>query len=62
MDIANQGAVEKPFRLHPKILPGFLPVAFGVGNDGIYQLQNVLFAADIGKGVVLHALAEIDGV
>ena len=60
VDIADKGAVKKPFRLHPKILPGFLPVAFGVGDYGIYQLQNIFFAADIRKGVVTHGLLEID--
>lgn len=62
VDIADKGAVKKPFRLHPKILPGFLPVAFGVGDYGIYQLQNVLFAPQIGKGIVTHGLLEIDCV
>ena len=62
VDIADKGAVEKPFRLHPKILAGFLPVAFGVGDYGIYQLQNVFLAADIRKGVVTHGLFEIDCV
>jgi len=49
-------------RTHPKILPGFFPVAFGVGDYGIYQLQNVFFAADIRERVILHAFFEIDRV
>ena len=61
-NIADKGAVKKPFRLYPKILAGFLPVAFGVGNDCVYQLQNILFAADIRKGVIAHTLFEIDCV
>ena len=35
VDITDKGAVEKPFRFYPKILAGFLPVAFGVGDNGI---------------------------
>ena len=34
--------------------------AFGVGDYGIDELQNVLFAAEIGKGVVPHGFLEID--
>jgi len=62
VDIADKGAVKKPFRFHPKILAGFLPVAFGVGDYGIYQLQNVLFAPQIGKGIVTHGLFEVNRV
>ena len=36
--------------------------AFGVGDQGRYQLQNVLFRMDIGKGVVMVTFLEIDGV
>ena len=34
-DIADKRGVVELFRFYPKILPGFLPVAFGVGNNGI---------------------------
>ncbi len=61
-DVADKGAVKKPFRLHPKILAGFFPVAFGVGDNAIYQFQNILFTAEIGKGIVPHGFLEIDGV
>ena len=54
MDIADKGAVKKPFGLYPKILAAFFSVAFGVCDYGIYKFQNVLFAADIGKGIVPH--------
>ena len=60
--VADKGAVKKPFRFHPKILAGFFPVAFGVGDNGIYQFQNILFAAQIGEGIVPHGFLEIDGV
>ena len=32
-DVPDQGAVQKPFGLDPKILRGFFSVAFGVGDD-----------------------------
>src|SRR5699024_3711450 len=53
---------QRTSRTHPKIFRGFFPVAFGVGDDDIDQLQNILFAADVGEGVVFHALFEVDGV
>ena len=58
-NVADKGAVKEPFRFYPKILPGFFPVPFGVGNQGIYQFQNVFFAADIGKGIVFHTFFEV---
>ena len=36
------------------------PVAFGVGDYGIYQFQNVLFAADIRKGVIAVSYTHLD--
>ena len=39
-----------------------LLVALGVGDQTVYQLQNVLFAMDIREGVIVKALFEIDGV
>ena len=61
-DVPDQGAVQKPLGLDPKIFGGFFSVAFGVGDDDIDQLQNILFVADIGEGIVFHALFEVDGV
>ena len=37
-------------RTDPEIVPG-LAFAFGVGNQRRYQLQDVLFAMDIGERV-----------
>ena len=59
VDIADQSAVKEPLRFYPKILAGFFPVAFGVGDNGIYQLQNVFLAADIHKGVISHGFLEV---
>ena len=61
-DVADKGAVKEPFRFYPKILPGFFPVPFGVGNQGIYQFQNVFLAAEIGKGIVFHTFFEVNRV
>ena len=58
-NVADKGAVKEPFRFYPKIFPCFFPVPFGVGNQSIYQFQNVFFAAEIGKGIVFHAFFEV---
>ena len=39
-----------------------LCIALGVGHQGRDQFQNVLFAVDIGKGIVVHRLFEVNGV
>ena len=49
-------------RTYPKILCGFFAVALGVGDDGIYQLQDVLFAVQVGERVIPHGLGKIDGI
>ena len=61
-DVPDQGAVQKPLGLDPKILGGFFSVAFGVGNDNIDQFEDVFLRPDIGEGVVFHAFFEVDGV
>ena len=61
-DISDQGRVEKAFRFRPEILTGFFTVAFGVHDDGVYQLQNILFTAKICKGIVTHGFFEIDSI
>ena len=61
VDIADQGTVEQRFCLRPELITGFT-VAFGVGDQRGDKLQDVLFTVDIGKGIVVHALFEIDGI
>ena len=61
MDIADQGAVQQRFCLCPELVTGF-SIAFGIGNQGSDQLQNILFGVDIRKGIVVHGLFEVDGV
>ena len=61
VDVADERGVEQGFGFHPKIVPVFR-VAGGVGDQGRDQLQNVLFAVDIGEGVVVHGFFEVDRV
>ena len=48
VDVPDKGGVEQRFRLDPEIVSG-LAFAFGIGNQRCYQLQDVLFAMDIGE-------------
>ena len=61
MDIANQGTVQKRFSLSPKLITRF-SVSFRVGDEGRNQLQNILFAVNVGEGVIVHRLLEVDSV
>ena len=36
--------------------------ALGIGNEGGHQLQDILFAGNVGKRVVAHRFLEVDGV
>ena len=58
MDIANERTIEKRFCLDPKIVSG-LAFAFGIGDQRCYQLQDVLFAMDIGERVIVHGLLKL---
>ena len=61
MDVANQGTVQNRFRFRPELITGF-SVSFRVGDEGRYQLQNILFAVDVGEGVIVHRLFEVDSI
>ena len=61
-DVANECCVIELFCLHPKILTGFIAISLRVDDDRIDQFEDVLFAADVGEGVVVHGLAKIDCV
>ena len=61
VDIADERRVEQRLGLLPEVVPGF-PVPLGVGNEGRDQLQNILLAVDIRKGVVMVGLLEVDGI
>ena len=59
--IANKRAVQQGFCFYPEIVSG-LAFAFGIGDQRCYQLQDVLFAMDIGERVIVHGLLEVDGI
>ncbi len=62
MDVAHEGGIEKGLRLDPEIISGFA-FTLGVGDEGRHQLEDVLFALDVGKGiVVVHGFVEVDGI
>ena len=61
VDIPNEGAVQKRLGLNPKIVPG-LALALGVGDQRRDQFQDVLFGVDVGKGIIVHGLLEVDGI
>jgi hypothetical protein len=61
VQIGNQGSEQKTLRFFPEwISTG--PFTLGVGHQGRDQFQNVLFAVNIGKGVIVHGLFEVYGV
>ena len=59
MEIADQRGIQKRFGFGPELVSAFLPVG-SVGNQGSYQLQNILFTVDIGERIVVVGLSEID--
>ena len=61
MQIGDQGGEQKTLRFFPEWVPAG-PFTLGVGHQGRDQFQNVLFAVNIGKGVIVHGLFEVYGV
>ena len=61
MDIANKRAVQQGFCFYPEIVSG-LAFAFGIGDQRRDQLQDVLFAVNIRKGIIVHGLLEVQGI
>ena len=60
-EVADESGVEQGFRLAPEIVAA-LAVPLRVGDEGRDQLQNVLLAVDVGEGVIVHTLFEVDRV
>ena len=60
-EVADEGGVEQGFRLAPEIVAA-LAVPLRVGDEGRDQLQNVLLAVDVGEGVVVVGLFEVNRV
>ena len=61
-DVPDEGGIVQPLGLDPEIFTGFFALALGVEDQGVYQLQNVLLAADVGQRVVPHGLLEVDEI
>ena len=61
-DVADEGGIVQAFGLDPKILGTLFALALGVEDQGVHQLQNVLFAADVRQRVIFHGLLEVDEV
>jgi len=61
VQIGDQGGEQKTLRFFPEWVPAG-PFTLGVGHQGRNKFQNVLFAVDIGEGVIVHGLFEVDGV
>ena len=61
MQISDQGSKQKTFAFLPKWIAA-AAFSLRVGHQGCDQFQNVLFAVDIGEGVVVHRLFEVYGV
>ena len=61
MQIGDQGGEQKTLAFLPEGVSAG-PFALGVGHQGRDQFQNVLFAVNIGKGVIVHGLFEVYGV
>ena len=59
--IADQRRVEQHFRFLPKWIAA-LALAARIGNQAIYQFQDILFAMDIRQRIIVHALGKIDRV
>ena len=62
IDIANICRIKQTLGFHPKIFPGFIALAFGIYDQSVYQFQNILFAVQIVKRIIVHRLVEIDRV
>ena len=61
-DVPDEGGVVQALGLHPKILGALFSLAFGVEDQGVHQLQNILLAADVRQRVIPHGLLEVDEV
>ena len=61
VDIGDERRIEQLFGLLPELVPAFA-LALCVHHQGRHQLQDVLLRVDIGEGVIVHRLLEVDGV
>lgn len=61
MDVADQRRVKQRLGFRPELIAGFA-VPLGIGDQASNQLEDVLLRMDVGEGVVVHTLTEIDRV
>jgi len=61
VNVANQRHIEQRFRLNPEVVAAFA-LSLCVCYERRHQLQNVFFASDIRKRVVVHGLFETDDI
>ena len=54
-DVPQQGAIQKCFGLRPERIALFA-LALGVGDQGVYKLQDVRLVLDVGQRVIVHGL------
>ena len=52
-DVPQQGAIQKRFGLRPERITLFA-LALGVGDQGVYKLQDVRLVLDVGQRVIVH--------
>ena len=60
-DVAQQGAVQKRFRLRPERI-ALLAFALGVGNEGVDKFEDVSLGLDIRQRVIVHGLGKVDAI
>ena len=61
VNVADQRRVQQRLSLRPELIAGFA-VSLGIGDKGRDQLQDILFAVNIGEGVIVHGFLEVDRV
>ena len=61
VDIGDQRRIEQFFRLLPERISG-IPFSLCIDHQRCDQLQDVFLRVGIGKGIVFHALFEVDRI
>ena len=61
-DVCNQCCIIEFFCFDPKVLTGLLPLSFCVDYDCVDEFQNVLFAPQISKWIIMHGFCKVYGV
>ena len=60
--VCNQCCIIEFFCFDPKVLTGLLPLSFCVDYDCVDEFQNVLFAPQISKWIIMHGFCKVYGV